>query len=106
MKSMKLAIAAAALTAAATVVAPPANAVCAWELRRPHQQVRPGFVVLGDYRVCSPRAPDCMKISAAPRLKFYAYYEGNAHLANGRWTLTVDVPDGLRCLPGYSHADP
>ena len=55
---------------------------------------------------CQPAAPDCLKISAAPRLKFYAYYDGFAHLADGRWTLTVDVPDGLQCLPGYCHADP
>ena len=51
---------------------------------------------------CQPAAPDCLKISAAPRLKFYAYYDGTAHLANGRWTLTVDVSDGLQCLPGYA----
>ena len=43
-----------------------------------------------------------MDVSAIPRLKFYAYYDGNAHLVDGRYTLTVDVNDGLRCLPGYS----
>jgi hypothetical protein len=101
MKSMKLAIATAALTAAASVLAPPANAY-----------------VLGNYDVltnryeraswfwalypCHVASPDCLFISAAPRLKFYAYYEGIAHLANGQWRLEVDVPDGLQCLPGYS----
>ncbi len=34
-------------------------------------------------------------------MKYYAYYQGNAYLANGQWTLKVDVPDGLRC-PGYN----
>jgi hypothetical protein len=51
---------------------------------------------------CQPFAPDCIDISAIPRLKFYAYYDGDAHLVDGRYTLTVDVNDGLRCLPGYS----
>ena len=49
---------------------------------------------------CIPeKPPDCVAISAIPRLKFYDYYGGNAHLADGRYTLMVDVPDGLRCLP-------
>ncbi len=100
MKSVKLAIATAALTAAASVVAPPAHAM----------------MPLGNYDVltnrytraswfwfvtpCQPAAPDCLHISATPRLKFYAYYDGNAHLVDGRYTLTVDVPDGLQC-PGH-----
>jgi hypothetical protein len=81
MKSVKLAIATTALAAAAAMVAPPANAY-----------------VLGNYDVltnryeraswfwafypCQTAAPDCLKISAAPRLKFYNYYDGTAHLAN------------------------
>jgi hypothetical protein len=49
---------------------------------------------------CFPdKQPDCVFVSARPRLKFYAYYEGQAQLVNGRYTMTVDVPDGLRC-PG------
>ena len=51
---------------------------------------------------CAVAAPDCLLISAVPRLKFYDYYGGNAHLVDGRWTLTVDVPDGLQCTPGYA----
>ncbi|WP_083410589.1 hypothetical protein [Mycolicibacterium rutilum] len=51
---------------------------------------------------CFPdKQPDCVHVSARPRLKFYAYYEGAAQLVNGRYTMTVDVPDGLRC-PGYN----
>ena len=52
---------------------------------------------------CQSRAKDCVHISAVPRLKFYAYYTGDAHLADGRYTVTVDVPDGLSC-PGPSMA--
>ena len=103
MKSVKVMTAAARLTAAAAVLAPPAQRLdAARQLRRAHQQVRPGFVGMVRLAVCNPRAPDCLDISAIPRLKFYAYYDGDAHLANGQWTLKVDVPDGLRCLPGYS----
>src|SRR5262245_53420393 len=100
MKSMKLAIATTALTAAASVVAPPAHAM----------------MNLGNYDVltnryeraswfwavypCQPATPDCLFISAAPRLKFYNYYQGNASLVNGTYTLNVEVSDGLQCLPG------
>jgi hypothetical protein len=101
MKLIKAVIAAAALTMAATVIAPPAQAM-----------------QLGNYDVltnrydraswvwfvaaCIPeKTQDCVEVGARPRLKYYAYYSGRAQLANGRWTLTVDVPDGLRC-PGYN----
>src|SRR6202011_6339825 len=90
MKSVKVAIATAALTAAASVLAPPANAY-----------------TLGNYDVltnryeraswfwafypCQPAAPDCLKISAAPRLKFYNYYDRTAHPAHSPRTLEGDV---------------
>lgn len=50
---------------------------------------------------CSPPnsiTAECTRISAVaqPIAKAYAWY-GNAVLANGQYTLTVDVPDGLRC---------
>ena len=41
-----------------------------------------------------------------PRLKFYNYYTGNAYLANGQWTLKVDVSDGLQLPPRLHLADP
>jgi len=103
MKPLKVLVAAAAaLMAVATAVAPPAQAF-----------LHPGnFDVLTNrydraswfwfIARCSPEATaDCRFISAAPRLKFYDYYEGNAYLVNGQWTLKVDVNDGLRC-PGYN----
>jgi hypothetical protein len=102
-KPVKVTILAAALSAAAALLAPPAQAA----------------MQLGNYDVltnrytraswfwfvtpCFPnKPPDCVDVSAAPRLKFYAYYDGQAHLANGRYTMTVDVPDGLQCTPGYA----
>jgi hypothetical protein len=102
MKSVKLAVATTALTAAAAVIAPPAHAM----------------MPLGNYDVltnrytraswfwfitpCQPATTDCLHISATPRLKFYNYYDGFAHLADGRYTLKVDVSDGLQCSPGYA----
>ena len=101
MKSMKLAIATTALTAAASVLAPPANAYTLGNydvLTNRYERASWSWSVIA----LSTRGPGLLEISAAPRLKFYAYYDGFAHLADGRWTLTVDVPDGLQCLPGYS----
>jgi hypothetical protein len=102
MKSVKLAVATTALTAAAAVLAPPAQAMMPLGnydvLTNRYTQASWAWFI----SACQPAAPDCLRISAIPRLKFYAYYEGFAHLADGRYTLTVDVPDGLGCLPGYS----
>lgn len=47
---------------------------------------------------CIPDAPDCRRIDAIPMPVAKAFeYSGDAHLVDGRYTLTVDVPDGLRC---------
>lgn len=47
---------------------------------------------------CVPAADDCAHIYAIPMPVAKAFeYTGDAHLADGRYTLTVDVPDGLRC---------
>ncbi len=41
---------------------------------------------------------ECVQVNAIPRPVAKAFeYKGNAQLANGRYTLTVDVPDGVRC---------
>jgi len=45
--------------------------------------------------------PDCVNVSAITRLNFYADYASQTFLVDGRYTFTVDVPDGLRCL-GYN----
>ena len=101
MKSVKVA-AAAALTAAATLFAPPAQAMMSpgnYDVLT-NRYERASWVWF--IAPCQPFTPECLDISAIPRLKFYAYYDGDAKLADGRYTLTVDVPDGLQCLPGYS----
>ena len=102
MRSVTVAVGTAVLAAAAAVLAPPAHAM----------------MPLGNYDVltnryeraswfwavypCPVATPDCLYISAAPRLKFYNYYDGYAHLADGRYTMTFDASDGLQCLPGYA----
>jgi hypothetical protein len=100
-KSVMVAIATAALTAGAAVLAPPAQAVMQFGnydvLTNRYTQASWAWFIAP----CQPASPDCVDISAMPRRKFYAYYDGYAHLANGRYTLTVDVPDGLRC-PGHN----
>nr|WP_234793958.1 hypothetical protein [Mycolicibacillus koreensis] len=47
---------------------------------------------------CVPTADDCVHISAIPMPIAKAFeYRTDAHLVDGRYTLAVDVPDGLRC---------
>ncbi len=44
----------------------------------------------------------CAHVSAVARPVAKAFdYEGDAQLDDGRYTLTVDVPDGLRCGDVY-----
>ncbi|WP_369806113.1 hypothetical protein [Mycobacterium sp. E3251] len=41
---------------------------------------------------------DCVSVSAIPQPVARAFeYNGSARFADGRYTLSVDVPDGLRC---------
>jgi hypothetical protein len=97
-RSLKAVAAAFVLAATATVMPPPANAM----------------MLLGNYDLltnrytmsswvwgistCIPeKSPDCVDVNGVSRLKYYYEYGGKAHLANGRYTLVVDVPDGLRC---------
>lgn len=41
---------------------------------------------------------ECLQIQAIPQPNAKAFpYRGDAHLIDGRYTLTVDVPDGMRC---------
>ena len=58
-------------------------------------------MVLGLLSV-SNRGARLLENQRGPAAEVLCYYDGDAHLANGRWTLTVDVPDGLQCTPGYA----
>lgn len=72
-------------------------------------------MVLGNYRVdtnrdpghswiwsiipCTPQGPGCVAVYATPTPNGQAApWKTNAHLSGGRYTLAVDVPDGVRCV--------
>jgi hypothetical protein len=47
---------------------------------------------------CNPPAPDCVYVTFVPMPNARAFFfDGPAHLADGRYTLIVDDPYGLRC---------
>lgn len=47
---------------------------------------------------CTNRSPDCVLVQAIPQPVARAFpYKGDALLTGGRYTLSVDVPEGLRC---------
>lgn len=101
MKLTKVATAAAALMVTATALAPSAPAAMRlgnYDLltNRYTQSSWAWFVAM-----CVPRDPNCVNVSGITRLNFYAPYNSKAFLVNGRYSFTVDMPDGLRC-PGYN----
>jgi len=94
----------AALTVAAVALAPVARAETPlgnYELQIPDRYDFHTWVWA--ISACYPTGslapvPGCAHVSAIARPIAKAFeYEGDAQLANGRYTLTVDVPDGLRC---------
>lgn len=100
MKSGKVATATAALAVAATVLAPSAHAgmqIGNYDLLT-NRYTRASWAWM--ISLCVPeKTPDCVTVSGISRLKYYYEYGGRAYLVNGRYTMTVDVPDGLQC-PG------
>lgn len=101
LKLTKVVTAAAALVVGATTLAPPAPAAMRlgnYDLltNRYTQSSWVWFIAR-----CVPRNPDCVYVSAITRLNFYADYGSDAFLVDGRYSFTVDVPDGLRCI-GYN----
>jgi hypothetical protein len=104
--SMKVATLAVALSAVAAALAPPAGAAMNLGnydvLTNRYTMASWYWFVARCQPIGAPAIPDCVHVSAAPRLKFYNYYDGDAHLADGRYTLIVDVSDGLECLPGVT----
>jgi hypothetical protein len=58
----------------------------------------PGHSWLWNVRPCQVETPDCVQVNAQPRPNGQAEpWNTDAHLANGRYTMVVDVPDGVRC---------
>jgi hypothetical protein len=51
-----------------------------------------------EVRPCQYPAPDCVHVQGTPRPNGQAEpWNADAHLAYGRYTMVVDVPDGVRC---------
>jgi hypothetical protein len=89
---MVAALAALALSPIARAGMLPGN----YELRTPRD---PGHSWIWSARPCLPSQPaDCVHVAAIPRPNGQAApYNGDASLANGRYTMVIDVPDGVRC---------
>lgn len=102
MKLSKIGAVSAVLMATATFLAPPSNAgmqLGNYDLWTNRYTQASWFWFISQ---CIPeKSPDCINVAARPRLKFYEYYESKAWLVDGRYTFTVNVPDGLRCF-GYN----
>jgi hypothetical protein len=95
-KSLTLSI---PLAAAAVAFAPIATAgmpIGNYELQTPRD---PGHSWLWAVRPCEPGSPaDCIQTQAIPRPNGQATaFKANASFANGRYTMIVDQPDGVRC---------
>jgi hypothetical protein len=91
-----------ALAAATTALAPVAGAgmlVGNYQLQTPRD---PGHSWIWAVRPCQSGSPDCVHVQAVPTPNGQAVpYDGDAQLVNGRYTLTVDVPDGVRCVVAF-----
>jgi hypothetical protein len=102
-KTPKMVAAVAALAAAATVHAPVAGAGMQIGNYENHTPRDPGHSWLWSVRECGldqlTDTPDCVHVGAIPRPNGQATpWNADAHLANGRYTMVVDVPDGVRCF--------
>lgn len=87
----------AALTAVAVAVAPVSRAdmqVANYRVDTPRD---PGHRWIWAIRPCP--TPGCLQVGAIPQPNGQAApFNAHAYLANGRYTMTVDSPDGVRCV--------
>jgi hypothetical protein len=97
-----LALATAALATAALTITPPAHAdadnllFVNYHVDDPRD---PGHFWLWSISPCTPAAPGCVSVYATPQPNGQAsVYRGEAHKVGGRYTLSVDRPDGVRCV--------
>lgn len=102
MKTPKTSAVGVTLTAAAMAFAPSAAAgmlVGNYEVQTTRD---PGHSWLWEVRPCQVPAPDCVHVNTTPRPNGQAVpWVGDAHLTNGRYTMVVDVPDGVRCVVNF-----
>lgn len=100
MKTPKFVAGSVALASAAIALAPAAGAGMLVGNYQVNSTKDPGHSWLWEVRPCQyPPSPDCVHVNGTPRPNGQATpYNGDAHLADGRYTLVIDIPDGVRCL--------
>ncbi len=89
-----------ALVAASVALSPVAHAHMAYGNYRVESPRDPGHSWIWALRPCEPdHSDDCLQDQAQPRPNGQATpWYSVAHLAGGQYTMSVDVPDGVRCL--------
>ena len=87
------------LAMAALTVTPSAHADMLFGNYRVDTNRDPGHSWIWSISPCVQPAPGCLQVYATPQPNGQATdYRGIAQLSNGRYTLAVDVPDGVRCV--------
>ena len=62
----------------------------------------PGHIWMWSVRQCVDGRVGCVHVSAVPQPNGQAApYDGEAYLSGGRYTMAVDVPDGVRCVIAF-----
>lgn len=88
-----------ALATAALTVTPTAHADMVIGNYRLDTNRDPGHTWFWSINPCTPRGPGCLTIQGVPTPNGQAApWKADAHLSNGRYTMVVDVPDGVRCV--------
>jgi hypothetical protein len=88
-----------ALATAALTLAPIAHADMLVGNYRVDTNRDPGHSWIWAIRPCTDRSPGCLSMQAIPQPNGQAApWKADAHLSNGQYTMTVDVPDGVRCV--------
>jgi hypothetical protein len=87
-----------ALAAASLTITPTAHADMIYSNYRVDTPRDPGHSWIWAINPCVPRVPGCLTIQGVPQPNGQAApWKSDAHLSNGRYTMVVDVPDGVRC---------
>ena len=87
------------LAIAALTLAPTAHADMQVGNYRLDTNRDPGHAWLWLIRPCVSHDEGCVRVQAIPQPNGQAaWYAEDAHLSNGRYNMTVDVPDGVRCV--------
>lgn len=88
-----------ALATAALTLTPTARADMQVGNYRVDTNRDPGHSWIWAIRPCVSRAPGCRTVQAIAQPNGQAApWKTDAHLSDGRYTLAIDVPDGVRCV--------